>query len=89
MTTNTDLPAAKSKIQMCEKVTSAVSEATRRAANILLEGSDGRIMVNFFGVFAEPHKRRAELQTAIETINKAILLLDGAPWPSASDYDEL
>ena len=53
------------------------------------EGSDGRIMINFYGVFSKPHKRRADLEFARETINKALALLDAAPWPRDTDYDEL
>ena len=89
MQTNDLLSTAKTKIAASEKVTAAVSEATRQAAQLLSGGSDGRIMVNFYGVFSEPHKRQAELESARDAINKALALLSAAPWPCEADYDEL
>jgi hypothetical protein len=89
MQTSNVLLAAKTKIAASEKVTAAVCEATRQAAQLLSDGSDGRIMTNFYGVFSEPHKRQAELESARDTINKALALLAAAPWPSDADYDEL
>ena len=89
MQTSDPLSAAKAKIAASEKVTAAVSEATRQAAQLLTDGTDGRIMVNFYGVLSEPHKRQAELESARDTINKALALLSAAPWPCEADYDEL
>jgi hypothetical protein len=78
-----------SKFGACEKVTAVVRTLTADADRLLREGFDGRIMVNMLGVFSDPAKRRGELQAAREAIDKALALLNAAPWPTKEDYDRL
>lgn len=77
----------KSKLVASEKVTDAVRKLSGDAARLLQEGFDGEIMVNAYGIFSDPGKRRGELQAARDAIDKALSLLDAAPWPSRKDYD--
>lgn len=79
----------KSKFMASEKVTDAVRQLSGDAARLLQEGFDGQIMVNAYGIFLDPGKRRCELQAAREAIDKALSLFDAAPWPSGNDYDRL
>jgi hypothetical protein len=77
----------KSKLVASEKVTDAVRKLSGDATRLLQEGFDGEIMVNAYGIFSDPGKRRSELQAARDAIDKALSLLDAAPWPSKKDYD--
>lgn len=77
------------KLGACEKVTAAVLTLTADAERLLREGSDGQIMVNLLGVYSDPVKRRGELQAAREAIDKALALIDAAPWPTKEDYERL
>jgi hypothetical protein len=80
---------SKSKVNASAKVTDAVIELSRQAAGILRDGHDGHIMVNAYGVFSDRHKRRNELLDARTAIDKALALIDAAPWPSDADYDNI
>ena len=74
-----------SKFVASENVTNAVRQLSGDAARLLREGFDGQIMVNAWGIFSDPLKRRGELQAAREAIDKALALFDAAPWPSGND----
>jgi hypothetical protein len=55
---------------------------------VLKEGVDGQIMLNTYGIFIDPRKRRSELRIAREEIDKALALIEATSWPSDADYDD-
>jgi hypothetical protein len=79
----------RTKLNASAKTTEAVSELTRKAALVLREGYDGTTMVNAYGVFANHRRRKDELLIARGEIDKALALIDAAPWPSEADYNSL
>lgn len=76
-----------SKIKESANFTEAVSELARQARRLLRE-DDGQMIVNAHGIFIDPRKRRDQLEAAGEAINKALTLIDAAPWPSRADYHD-
>jgi hypothetical protein len=76
------------KLYGAEKATAQVQKYAHEAAEILLNGADGTIMVNFYGIFSSPHRRESDLLCAKQKIETALELLNQAAWPNESDYDE-
>lgn len=79
---------AMSKMSKAEAATTSVQEHADKAVRMLTEGYDRQIMINFYGIFVDPHKRAAELHLARTEIDKAITAIDETPWPSNRDYEE-
>ncbi len=76
------------KINAAEATTTRVEEHALRAAQLLKEGVDGQIILNAYGIFIDPRKRRSELRIAREEIDKALALIEATSWPSDADYDD-
>jgi hypothetical protein len=77
----------KEKIHNAEKATRAIQDQADKAARTLSEGCDGRIMINFYGIFTDPRSRAIDLRIAREEIDKALALIDSTKWPTNADYE--
>lgn len=75
------------KVTRAENATAEIQRLAREASNVLLNGKDGRILVNFLGVFSEPWARESDLRIAKEKIDQALNLYSQTNWPSSQDYD--
>ena len=80
---------AESKVDAAARATGKVEHLASQAAQLLREGSDGKIMINSLGAYQDPSKRRGELQSAVEMLARAIAQMDAIAWPTDRDYDAL
>jgi hypothetical protein len=77
---------AMNTIDSAHAATNSVQASARQAAKVLQNGWDGRIMVNGYGIFADPRARATDLRIAREHIDKALALMEATTWPTDADY---
>ena len=78
---------------MSDKIIARAGVATKqiechalKAAEVLSQGSDGRIMVNSLGILSNPSSRGSDLRIARDEIEKALQIIEATTWPTEADY---
>jgi hypothetical protein len=66
-------------IALAEVATKQIESHALKAAEVLSQGSDGRIMVNMLGVLSD-------LRIARDEIEKALQIIEATTWPTDADY---
>jgi hypothetical protein len=73
-------------IALAEEATKQIESHALKAAEVLSQGSDGRIMVNSLGILSNPSSRGSDLRIARDEIEKALQIIEATTWPTEADY---
>jgi hypothetical protein len=73
-------------IALAEVATKQIESHVLKAAEVLSQGSDGRIMVNMLGVLSDPSSRVSDLRIARDEIERALQIIEATTWPTDADY---
>ena len=73
-------------IALAEVATKQIESHALKAAEVLSQGSDGRIMVNSLGILSNPSSRGSDLRIARDEIEKALQIIEATTWPTEADY---
>ena len=82
-----EMTARANQLSAAETATKKIQDHAAEAARVLREGYDGRIMVNFYGIFSSPTDRGSDLRIARDKINEALALMEATNWPKDADYE--
>jgi len=83
------MSTASERIARAAEATEQIQKHVAKALGVLSNGfADGRAL-NSFGIYGEPPARRLQLQSAIDALNAAVMLMEVTEWPNANDYDNV